>query len=282
MDGYAATRILREDLGIRLPIVAMTANVLPADRDTCLGAGMDDHIGKPIDIAQLIATILKHCQPASSTTTSAPAAENANSASDLSSLPEGFDIDAALARLDHNRELYARLVADFAHDHSDLPERISRLWQDGDIAAAARELHTLKGLAASLGALALSAAAAKAEARLKTQAAGDAIESLLTPLRAPLSTALRVLRDIATTLAPARDEPAAEPMDAVHLVKRLHEFEGLLADNNLRALTIHELLKQEAGTLASEEFQALNAAIRRLDFVAAREIAARIRTQLAT
>lgn len=281
MDGYAATRILRKDLGIRLPIVAMTANVLPADRDACLDAGMDDHIGKPIDIVQLIATILKYCQPAPSAAPSGPAAENASSAPDLSPLPEGFDIDAALARLDHNRELYARLVADFAHDHGDLPERISRLWRDGDIEAAARELHTLKGLAASLGALALSAAAAKAEAKLKTQAASDAIEPLLTPLREPLAAALRVLREIAATLAPARDEPAAEPMDAVYLVKRLHEFEGLLADNNLRALTIHELLKQEAGTLASEEFQALNAAIRRLDFVAAREIAARIRTQLA-
>ncbi|HYF21016.1 MAG TPA: ATP-binding protein [Ramlibacter sp.] len=54
LDGLAATRAIRAMERYRdLPIVAMTANALPGDRDRCLGAGMVDHIAKPIDEQEL-------------------------------------------------------------------------------------------------------------------------------------------------------------------------------------------------------------------------------------
>jgi len=62
MDGYAATRILRTEMGVTTPIIAMTANAMPADRNACLAAGMDDHIGKPIDTRALIERLLHHCR----------------------------------------------------------------------------------------------------------------------------------------------------------------------------------------------------------------------------
>ncbi|MEI6559490.1 MAG: response regulator, partial [Rhodospirillaceae bacterium] len=58
MDGYETTRAIRGDLGLdRLPVVAMTANVLPADRQRCLAAGMNDHVAKPLDPGHLITVI---------------------------------------------------------------------------------------------------------------------------------------------------------------------------------------------------------------------------------
>jgi signal transduction histidine kinase/ActR/RegA family two-component response regulator len=55
MDGYAATRIIREELGLySLHIIAMTANAMTSDREACLEAGMNDHIGKPIRIEHLV------------------------------------------------------------------------------------------------------------------------------------------------------------------------------------------------------------------------------------
>jgi CheY-like chemotaxis protein/two-component sensor histidine kinase len=58
MDGYAATREIREVLGLKtLPIIAMTANALESDRQDCLAAGMNEHVGKPFDVAQLVAVI---------------------------------------------------------------------------------------------------------------------------------------------------------------------------------------------------------------------------------
>jgi len=56
MDGITATRRIRE-LGAGVPIVAMTANVFQEDIDACLAAGMDDHLGKPLDFGQILAKL---------------------------------------------------------------------------------------------------------------------------------------------------------------------------------------------------------------------------------
>jgi len=64
MDGLEATRRIR---GLaprqrdRLPIIAMTANVFKDDIEACLAAGMDDHIGKPLDLDRIIRTLRKYC-----------------------------------------------------------------------------------------------------------------------------------------------------------------------------------------------------------------------------
>jgi signal transduction histidine kinase/CheY-like chemotaxis protein len=60
MDGFAATAELRSregDSGRHITVVAMTANVLEGDRQKCLAAGMNDYIGKPVQIAELTATL---------------------------------------------------------------------------------------------------------------------------------------------------------------------------------------------------------------------------------
>ncbi len=68
MDGFEATQRIRNDTSgrfdPRITIIAMTANAMQGDRETCLAAGMDDYIPKPIDIANLLAT-LKHWTPRS-------------------------------------------------------------------------------------------------------------------------------------------------------------------------------------------------------------------------
>ena len=65
MDGYAASRSIRQDLGMAtLPIIAMTANAMAADRTACLEAGMDEHIGKPFELDHLVATLLRLCRSA--------------------------------------------------------------------------------------------------------------------------------------------------------------------------------------------------------------------------
>ena len=60
MDGYTATRAIRQELGLTaLPIIAMTANAMASDRAACLEAGMDEHVGKPFELDNLVTTLLR-------------------------------------------------------------------------------------------------------------------------------------------------------------------------------------------------------------------------------
>jgi signal transduction histidine kinase/DNA-binding response OmpR family regulator len=59
MDGFAATKAIRAELGFsQLPIIAMTANAMASDREDCLAAGMNDHVGKPFDLGHLVKLLL--------------------------------------------------------------------------------------------------------------------------------------------------------------------------------------------------------------------------------
>jgi signal transduction histidine kinase/DNA-binding response OmpR family regulator/HPt (histidine-containing phosphotransfer) domain-containing protein len=64
MDGYQATAKLRADPRFAsLPIIAMTAHATIEERQRCLGAGMNDHISKPIDPAMLFSTVGRFYKP---------------------------------------------------------------------------------------------------------------------------------------------------------------------------------------------------------------------------
>ncbi|HEX4888307.1 MAG TPA: response regulator, partial [Luteibaculaceae bacterium] len=62
IDGYSAAQEIHTVLGIDTPIVAMTAHVLPGERERCLSYGMSDYISKPFTREQLVKVISGHLQ----------------------------------------------------------------------------------------------------------------------------------------------------------------------------------------------------------------------------
>jgi HPt (histidine-containing phosphotransfer) domain-containing protein len=158
MDGYEATRQIRDQLGLRqLPVIAMTAHAMTGERERCLEAGMNEHLPKPIDPARLFATLSRWLKPAD--TVPERLLEK-----DVVVLPEnlpGVDLRWGLERIGGNKRLFRKLLGEFAANHGHALELLSRQLAEGDLESARRELHTLEGVAGNIGALVLQREAAQ-------------------------------------------------------------------------------------------------------------------------
>ncbi|MDE4914568.1 PAS domain S-box protein [Methylobacterium sp. 092160098-2] len=136
MDGMAATRGIRALGGSRseLPIVAMTANVLPDQIDAIRAAGMNDHVGKPFEPQDLDRVIARWTGRADRSR------ETADAISEPSTSVFGKLVSAV------GRETCMRLLDSFEHDL-----RESFVEEQPDRDALARDAHALKGEAGQLG-----------------------------------------------------------------------------------------------------------------------------------
>ena len=125
MDGHEATRVIREDLGLKtLPIIAMTAHAMASERRRCLASGMNDHLPKPVDPARLIALLGRwiggHGQPPSRP----PAAPVQHSEPLVPDIP-GIDTREALLRMSRSRDLLVKLLLSFADRYVDAASRLA-------------------------------------------------------------------------------------------------------------------------------------------------------------
>jgi len=178
MSGHAATRAIRDSGNWQLPIIAITANAMEADRVESLAAGMNDHVDKPFDIAQLVQVVLRHTHGSASPL---PAPSGARSPDpDAGDLPgKGqlvLDRDAAIESLGGDAELYHRLLPSFEESLRGTRERLATLLHSVDHDEAERLLHALRSTARTLGAQRLCEAATHASEALRgddaRQAAG--------------------------------------------------------------------------------------------------------------
>ena len=113
LDGYGATHVIRKKLGLtNLPIVAMTANVMASDREACLAAGMNAHVGKPFDIAKLVSLLIR-ITGAEANDSKASMLSPANSVVDAAVADSELDLSTAVARMSGMWPLYVRIARDF-------------------------------------------------------------------------------------------------------------------------------------------------------------------------
>jgi two-component system sensor histidine kinase/response regulator len=179
MDGFTATRRIREmelSRGAkRLPIIALTANVMSEDREKCLSAGMDAHLGKPIEVAQVIEALSRFLKAPRS----APAI-------DRGALKELTGGDA-----EFERELAETFVS--SGDQC-LAEIIAAL-KASDFDTVRKRAHSLKGASANIHARELSQAASSLENAVRENAL-PAISGLVTELSEKLAAVNAELRQV--------------------------------------------------------------------------------------
>jgi PAS domain S-box-containing protein len=270
MDGFEATRILRREYRRkRLPILAMTANALSSDREDCLAAGMDDHVAKPLDLNEVVAKITALCGRGDRTRASSSAPAPAPRPS------SGFDLAPALLRIENRTATYLRFAESFRSDQAAIRQRARQAAKENNRADFARELHTLKGLAGTLGAVSLSALAHAAEERMK---AGSPLGELMGELDAEMEMALFELDGITADLA--SPTPPRATLDAPAVLARLDELDPLLAAGNLRMLKVLAELKRDHGAALGDALDSLEKAAAGMNLEAASKASADLRKKI--
>jgi PAS domain S-box-containing protein len=166
MDGYAATRALREQPRWQsLPVIAMTANAMVGDREKVLAAGMNDHIAKPINVAEMFATLARWVRP------STPPALGGLS---------GIESRLGLANVMGDEALFRRLLCMFRDRETSFADRFHDACAAHDVRTAQRLAHDLKSAAGTLGAHAIEEAAGALERACRKGAGTAETEALLT------------------------------------------------------------------------------------------------------
>jgi two-component system sensor histidine kinase/response regulator len=275
MDGLAAVGLIRADPELAsLPVIAMTAHAMMGDRERFLAAGMSDYVAKPIEEAQLFRVLGRWLRSQSGDVAPPEIPERSTDPArqaEESSSSHTLDRVAGLRRAAGNRALYDRLVRNLVTEAPDLVDRLRSSAARGDAEAVRRDLHTLKGNAATVSALEIATLAGGLE-RAAELPSPDDLDALLAAVGrlgalapAPPPALTLGTNDAATVgLTPERR------LQALEALRRLADH---VASGNLAARRSLADLQGALGGAFPGPLRDLENAVSHLDFPAAsREI----------
>ena len=248
MDGIETTFAIRKlPNKAALPIIAMTANAFEEDRQLCLHAGMNDHIGKPVDPEKLYQVLLRWL-PA--VTFAKPPAVIDTLASDdylqiLEQIPYldvSIGLRAVRGNLLHLANLLKIFVETHQHDMALIREHINKAeYQD-----ARRIVHTLKGITATLGAPILQQAAMELESKFTEHTDGKQLLLELKPFAKLWEPFISNVDSAVQTVLSAIKQPQQSAYNVSQAGKVLWELEELLAQDDTK---VNGLLLEAEGLI---------------------------------
>lgn len=175
MDGYTATKILRER-GLEIPIVALTANAMAEDQRNCIAAGCSEFVAKPINLDQLMEIFSKYFEEDLEATnrlaaseTQAQSAEQASQTKSVESQAAGQPTARIVQSTLGNDPAFAPVIQKFAQR---LPEKLSQMcdaWDARNYQELGELAHWLKGAAGTVGFGDFTAPSKQLETLAKTQ-----------------------------------------------------------------------------------------------------------------
>jgi HPt (histidine-containing phosphotransfer) domain-containing protein len=180
---------------------------------------------------------------------------------------DSINMKSALARLGEKQELYLRLLLMFRDNHAETAQAIRSALQDNDLSLARRLAHTLKGVASTIGANKLSAAAKNLETAI-AQGESALFADNLEQVEQELAIVMAALAVISRS-APATDPIQTPGSDASRssLGSQLNQLARLLHSNDAEATVLMgSLLRQPHETSLQEKLEALEVFIKRYDF----------------
>ncbi|MFM9917012.1 MAG: CHASE domain-containing protein [Rhizobacter sp.] len=288
MDGNEATRCLRNEPGLTgLPVIALSAGALLAEKQRALDAGMDDFLLKPLDPVVLTRTVRLHVERTRRAPLRVRLRAEPGPASRESAWPriDGFDVNDVRSRLDDDLPLYTRLLRRFCEEFGDLADAEPASHTPPDRETCAARMHKLSGSAGLLGARAVMLEARSAEQALRASGpvTPDGVEADISATLNGLRLAMRQLMDVAGPWLAHADQSAADLASTTEATRvdpqALSGLRILFRNQDLAALArCAELAPALRRSWGTERFAKLQAAVDRLDFRAALDLLARFET----
>ncbi|MBF0118901.1 MAG: response regulator [Desulfobacterales bacterium] len=263
MDGYEATRKIRE-LGIDVPIIAMTAHAMKSDREKCIESGMNDYVTKPINSEQLFSTLSRWIKIDVSKVSDISKQNTTVSETQMEKLIKilpGVDVISGVKRLGGNFKLFQNLLKEFYDNYSQVPSDIKSAIEKFDIDVAGKLVHTLKGISGNLSATEVHKTAYDLEKAIKEQNISESKK-----LAGRLETVMKKV--VMPIFEQKTIEVIDQKIDLPKLKSIIEKLSKLLHENDLEAEDYIESLKNEVRN--SQEFidisLDLEKHIRNLDF----------------
>ena len=265
MDGYEATRILRNELNILTPIIAMTANVMVQDIEKCLLVGMDAHIGKPFEVEDFYGTLLEALHV---NLLSAPKQQPQKALKQSNVLPL-LAKEEAIMRLGGKEALWQKLFGSFFTTYLLLPQKLEALIEQQAMNSLLDFIHTNRGLCGTIGVKRLEKSLGELERFLKKNHRFDdlPLENVLQEHAALMS----ILRSEYEALEMSNEANAIQaPLSLSEekaLERLLIELQTALELSNVSKVNLLlEKLALQSPISQSEAFQKLLFACKQFDF----------------
>ncbi|KZN30492.1 histidine kinase [Pseudoalteromonas luteoviolacea S2607] len=286
MDGYSAAKNIRKNSKFdTLPIVAMTANVMKEDLEKCEQAGMDGHIGKPINFNQMAETIKSHLstkrgakpKPSIATPKQEKSPEPVEDTHQTPSL-KGVNVECAIKRLGGNEKAFWNIIRKFARNQIEETINLSQALVIGDLEHAERIAHSLKGASANLCIDELSKQASDIESAISK---GEKVPS------ENIEVMTQYLRELHQALSESQPQETAAPEQKVSNVVPLNlsrddfiELEELLLSCDTQSVEKVQELKTKH-KISEETCNQLVELIEDFEFDQAREVISQLLNQSA-
>jgi PAS domain S-box-containing protein len=170
MDGFTATRLLRDELRLTLPVLAMTAGVTEFEREQCIASGMNDLIAKPIEVEQMLATIKRYLPDASTPSINNGQPKQENVTTDV------FNVDQLFSMVESDpaqRKKIVDLIRTLVENSSHSMDKVRQAEKHNQWDEMASLLHTMRGSIGTLGAKQFALATRELESAVKD---GDLVQ----------------------------------------------------------------------------------------------------------
>ena len=239
MDGHSATRKIREieaEQGGRIPIIALTASVLSQEQERGDEAGMDAHVGKPIDFTQLLSE-MERLVPKERGRLKTEERDSGRERR-AAGLPmiEGVDVETGLSRYCEDEELYYKQLVGFPEKFGAAGEGSLEAFEADDIDSAIQIVHSVKGVAGNLSIDGVYAAAQSLETALRKEP--ENAKKMIGPFK-------KALEEVAPRLAAIKREESQKreitPQEEPRIAALIERLRAVYAKNERDGEALREL-----------------------------------------